>query len=143
VRNRPAIATRSTRVKLSWFSFHGAAWFYAVLLPLRARTKLRTVPTDVDHAPMLPTGAGFAGRHSPASGKGFASRLPSSADCERMLIRGHPCALRAACSLFGSDLAATTVDLVTMVLVHPVPWERFSADAMEMGADRDGIRAIL
>jgi hypothetical protein len=64
-------------------------------------------------------GVGFAGRQPPASGEDGASRLPSSQDCERP--GGHAWPRRAECSLFDSDLAATAVDLLTMVVL-PVIW---------------------
>jgi hypothetical protein len=64
---------------------------------------------------LRPIGVGFAGRHSPAGGKGLASRMPGSLDCER--LRGHPCTLRAELSLFFSDLAGTTVVIMVVLLV--------------------------
>jgi hypothetical protein len=66
---------------------------------------------------LRPIGVGFAGCHSPASGKGVASRLPGSLDRERRLTRGRPGTLRAEFSLFDSDLAGTTVVIMVALLV--------------------------
>jgi hypothetical protein len=80
---------------------------------------------------LISMGAGFAGRHSPANGKGFATRLPSSLACESLLTGGHPCALLAEFSLFDSGLAVTTAVTMVVLLVQVAPRERSSADTMK------------
>jgi hypothetical protein len=84
---------------------------------------------------LISMGAGFAGRHSPAEGKGFARRLPSSLDCAGLSTHGHPCAMPAEFSLFDPDLGVTTVVIMVVLLVQVAPRER--ADTMEMKADPD------